>query len=236
MDIISLETGRVTWLFPTEEILPLGGGLDIMEVIKAVADRYRFKDFPKNPAREEIDKNGLKFSTGVLESKDHRAGIGEFTLFNDGTVAISNTTEYSSAFLEDLFDFVVGEFGFRRPVSPIKKVTVSIVIVEFERAVANMLAKQSGLLSLIGGYLNEPLNTAYGIEVTRLDFTLNDPAATGALNTRPRFVLESRQGTPLSRRRYYSNAAMHTSAHLELLRKIEETFMSDPSSRCFSRR
>jgi hypothetical protein len=229
MNIISIETGRVTWLFPTEEIVPLGG-LDGMAALRAVAERYQFKNFPENPAREEIDKNGLKFSTGMFESADGRFGVGEFALFNDGMVALSNTTEHSSAFLQDVFDFVVAEFGFRRPISPIKKVAVSVVIVEFDHAVSNMLANQSALLSLISGYLNELSDTTHGVEVTRLDFTLNDPAATGALNSRPRFILESRAGTPLLRRRYYSNATMPTRAHLELLSKIEENFMRDLSS------
>ncbi len=223
MDVISIETGRATWLLPVEEIVPLGG-LDGMAVMRAVAERYEFKSFPQNPVREEIDKNGVKFSTGIFEADGKRTGIGEFTLYNDGLVAVSNTTEHSSAFLEDLFEFVVREFQFRQPISPIKKIYVSIVTVEFGHAVANMLAKQIALLSLIGSYLNAPQKTSHEVAVTRLDFALDDNSA--AANARPKLILESRLTVPLTRRRYYSNAAMHTKDHLELLSRIEEQFMS----------
>jgi hypothetical protein len=222
MEIVSIESGRVTWLFPTEEIVPLGG-LDVMAVIKGIGERYEFKNFPQNPAREEIDKNGLKFSTGIFASDGKRAGIGEFALYSDGIVAISNATEHSNAFLDDLFDYVVREFQFRRPISTIKKIYVSTVTVEFESAIANMLANQAALLSLISGYLNAPQNTSHGVEVTRLDFALDDAAL--PTNARPKLILEARQTVPLTRRRYYSNAAMHTKDHLELLSRIEETFM-----------
>jgi hypothetical protein len=222
MEIVSLETGRATWLFPTEEIGPLGG-LDVMAVIQGIAERYDFTSFPQHPAREEIDKNGLKFSTGVFESDGKRAGIAEFALYSDGIVAVSNTTEHSASFLEDLFEYVLREFQFRRPISPIKKIYVSIVTIEFDNAITGMLANQAALLSLIGGYLNAPQNTSHGVEVTRLDFALDDAAL--PTNARPKLVLEARQTVPLTRRRYYSNAAMHTKDHLELLSRIEETFM-----------
>lgn len=119
--------------------------------------------------KEEIDKNGLKFSTGIFESDGRRAGIGEFALYSDGIIVNSNTTEHSSAFLNDLFEYVIEEFQFRRPISPIKKIYVSIVTVEFDNAITNMLANQAGLLSLIGGFLNAPQKTSHEVEVTRLD-------------------------------------------------------------------
>ena len=222
MEVVSFDTGRATWLFPTEEFAPLAGA-DGMAVIKRVAERYQFKNFPENPNREEVDKNGLKFSTGVFEFQGKRASIGEFVLYNDGIVAVSNTTEHSGAFLDDLIEFVIHEFQFRRPISPIKKVYVSVVTVEFEDSLANMFANQAALTSLVSSYLNAPQGTSHGVEITRLDFSLDD--LTVASNARPKLILESRATVPLARRRYYSNAAMHTRDHVELLSRIEETFM-----------
>jgi hypothetical protein len=222
MEVVSIDSGRSTWLFPTEEFVPLGGG-DGSAIIQKVSERYQFKSQPENPTREDIDKNGLKFSTGMFEVAEKRAGIGEFAIYNDGLVAVANTTEHSNAFLEDITKFVIDEFQFRPPISPIKKVFVSILTVEFESAIANMLADQSALLSLIGGYLNEPQSTSHGVEITRLDFALNDTAIVSA--ARPRLILEARQTVPLARRRYFSNAAMHTSSHLKLLGEIETMFL-----------
>ncbi len=222
MEIISLESGRSTWLFPVEEFLPLGG-TDSVGIIEKVAQRYDFKNFPKNPTREDVDKNGLKFTTGTFEFEGKRAGLGEFALYNDGLVAISNVTERSTAFLEDVMRFVIEEFQFRTPISLIKKINVSILTVEFDRSVAAMFANHEALMSLVGGYLNAPLHTSHPTEVSRLDISLDDSNA--APNARPKLILESRSTVPLARRRYYSNAALHTKDHLELLAKIEEIFI-----------
>lgn len=222
MKIVSLDTGRATWLFPTEEFIPLGGA-DGIKIVQTVAERYEFKNYLQNPTREEVDKNGLKFSGGVFEFEGIRSAIGEFALFNDGIVASSNTTEHSDAFLRDVTEFVIEEFDFRHPISPIKKVFTSILTLEFENAVAALLAKQEALLSLVGNYLNAPLNTDHKVAVTRLDLSLDDPAI--STNSRPKLVLESRFSVPLSRRRYYSNAAIHTRDHLALLTEIEQRFM-----------
>jgi hypothetical protein len=222
MEIVSIESGRATWLFPTEEFVPLGG-TDGVAIIQKVVERYEFKNFPQNPTREDVEKNGLRFGTGIFENSGKRAAIGEFALYNDGLVAVSNTTEHSNAFLNDIVEFVINEFQFRPPISPIKKIFVSVLTVEFDNAVSSILANQAALLSLVGSYLNAPQSTSYSVEITRLDLALADATLTS--NARPKLILEARQSVPLARRRYYSNAAMHTKDHLELLSRIEETFM-----------
>ena len=227
MEVVSFDSGRVTWLFPTEEFVPLGGA-DGITIIQKIAERYQFRNFPENPTREEIDKNGLRFGTGIFEMQGTRATIGEFVLYNDGIVAVSNTTERSAGFLDDIVEFSIREFQFRRPISPVKKVSVSTLTVEFENSVANMFANQAALTSLIGSYLNAPHGTSHDVAVTRLDFSLNDSAVPS--NSRPRLILESRATVPLARRRYFSNAALHTRDHVELLSKIEKTFMTSSTS------
>lgn len=227
MEIVSFETGRVTWLFPTEEFIPLGG-TDGMRIIRNVAERYEFRNAPENPTREDIDKNGLRFATGVFEFESKRSVIGEFAMYTDGLVAVSTTTEQAGAFLDDLFEYLVSEFNFRRPISPIKKVCVSVLTVEFEKSIANMLAKHAALIELVAQYLNAPLGTSHQVETMRMDFVLDD--GTPVSNARPKFLIEARAGVPLSRRRYYSSAAIHTRHHLELLRQIEETYLKSPAS------
>lgn len=101
---------------------------------------------------------------------------------------------------------------------------MSVVTVEFDSSVASMFDKHGALTSLVAGYLNAPLGTSHNVAVTRLDFALDDSSV--SLSARPKLILKSRATVPLARRRYYSNAALHTNDHLELLKKIEETFMS----------
>lgn len=228
MEVISFDTGRATWLFPTEEFVPLGGA-DGMSIINRLAQHYEFRTVPNNPTREEIDKSGLKFNGGYFVFENSKAPISEFGLYNDGLVAISTTTERASAFLEDIVKFVIEDFNFRMPISPIKKIYVSIVTVEFDKNVTSLLSNQSTLTALVAGYLNAPLGTSHEAAVTRLDFTLDDGSAS-SLNARPKLILESRATVPLARRRYFSNAALCTKDHLELLSKIEQSFMSSSTT------
>ncbi|WP_316169059.1 MULTISPECIES: hypothetical protein [unclassified Bradyrhizobium] len=228
MELISLDTGRSTWLFPTEEFLPLEVP-DGMSLIQSVAVRYDFKIFPEKPSREDIDKNGLKFGLGSFDFEGVKVGVTDFVAYNDGIVAVSNTTERATAFLEDATRFLISELKFRRPVSTIKKVNVSTLTVELSESVNTLFAQQAKLFSLVGEYLNAPLGSRHPTEVSRLDISLDD-STTGAQSVRPRLILEARNTVPLSRRRYYSNAAMHTKAHLELLGKIEDAFMHPSTS------
>lgn len=46
MNLVSLETGRTTWLFPVEEILPLGGA-DGPRITAAITSKYKFTHPPR---------------------------------------------------------------------------------------------------------------------------------------------------------------------------------------------
>jgi hypothetical protein len=167
MKIISIDSGRTTWLFPAEEFMPIPGG-DGKAIIQKITDRYSFSHPPLNPTREEIDKNGLKFMSGQFPFEGEKANIGEFAVYNDGLVAVANTTESGTAFLEELFTYLIKEFQFRQPVSPIKKVNVSTVIVEFDEALNSMLADQEAIMDIVAVHLNAPLNTSDKVELSRL--------------------------------------------------------------------
>jgi hypothetical protein len=130
MNLVSLESGRTTWLFPVEEIIPLGGA-DGPKIIAAISSKYTFTHPPANPTREDIDKNGLKFAGGQMLHEGKIANIGEFIVFNDGIVAVSSSTELAESFLQDVIAFLVSEFEFRKISSDLKKVHISTVVVEF---------------------------------------------------------------------------------------------------------
>ena len=131
MNIVALESGRTTWLFPVEEIIPLGGA-DGPKIIAAISSRYKFTHPPANPTREDIDKNGLKFAGGQMLHEGKLANIGEFVVFSDGIVAISSSTELAKSFLQDIFGFLISEFDFREISSDVKRVHISTVVVEFD--------------------------------------------------------------------------------------------------------
>jgi hypothetical protein len=219
MNIISLESGKSTWLFPVEEILPLGGA-DGQNISAAIASKYEFRHPPANPTREDIDKNGLKFAAGQMVHDGHLVNIIEFTVFNDGIVAVSTATENAEAFLNDIYRFLVSEFGFRTITSNVKKVMVSTVVVEFERTLAGLVRGHKAEKDIVAKHLNAVENTDFPLELARVDFVLNMDPEFRPPNV-PRLLIEKRANTQFSQHRYFSTAPVHTTSHLMILERFE---------------
>ena len=217
MEIVSLDSGRTTWLFPVEEILPLGGG-DGPALVAAVAERYKFSHPPANPTKEEVDKNGLKFVGGQFAIGVARAPIIEFTVFNDGIVAVSLSTEQSEAFLQDVYEFLLSNFNFRKISSEVRKANLSTVVIEFKTSLNGLINGHEA--DLIARHLNKVDGTNYPIELSRVDFALNKDPEFRPPHI-PRLTIEKRANTPFSQHRYYSAAPIHTREHLEILQQIE---------------
>jgi hypothetical protein len=221
MEIVSLESGRVTWLFPVEEIIPLGGA-DGPNIVATLTARYRFTHPPANPTREEIEKNGLKFLAGQFDYGDGIANIIEFTVFNDGIVAVSTSTERAEAFLQDIYEFLVAEFKFRPITSRIKKIDLSSIVVEL-RASLNGLIK-GHKTDRIAEHLNSIDDSDFPVELVRIDFALNKDPEFRPPHI-PRLTIEKRANSAFSQNRYYSVAPLSTEKHLEILQLIETQAM-----------
>jgi hypothetical protein len=214
-----LDSGRTTWLFPVEEILPLGGS-DGSALIERVANRYQFANFPEKIVAEEVAKNGIKFTLGKFESEGHTVNVGEFAIFEDGIVAISNTTERSEAFLRDVYTFLRTEAGFREITSKVKKINLSVVVVELNESLSVLMEGRGSIMNTVGHHLNAIENTQDNIEVGRIDFVLNRKADPKSQNL-PRLTIERRSGSAFEQRRFYSSAPLTTQEHLVVLEQID---------------
>jgi hypothetical protein len=219
MNMVALESGRTTWLFPVEEIIPLGGA-DGPKIIAAISSRYKFTHPPANPTREDIDKNGLKFAGGQMLHEGKLANIGEFVVFSDGIVAISSSTELAESFLQDIFGFLISEFDFREISSDVKRVHISTVVVEFDTSLNQFVQGHTAETAVIGKHLNSIDSTDFPVEVMRVDFALNMDPEFRPPNI-PRLTIEKRAHTQFSQHRYFSSAPIDTAKHLEILERID---------------
>jgi hypothetical protein len=228
MKLISIESARTTWLFPVEEFKPLGG-TDGKKIIDAITVRYGFSHPPGNPTREEIEKSGLKFAGGHLRSNDELVNIVEFTVFNDGIVASATTTEGAEAFLNEIYKFLTSTFDFRAITSHIKKIHISIVIVEFEVSLSVALRGHDRIFDSVKKHLNLAEQTEHPTELTRMDFTLDKDPEFRPPNL-PRLTIEKRANTPFAQHRYFSSAPLMTGQHVNLLEQIEIDLLGRPAS------
>jgi hypothetical protein len=223
--LISIDTGRVSWLFPLEEIAPLEP-VDRVQLGLALVDRYGFKVFPtSNASAEELNKNGTKFQFGFFAFEGKRAGITELAVFNDGIVVNATSTEAAAAFIEDLMGYVRSNFRFRDFTSKVRKILVSQVVVEFDTQLAALVPLFERIGALINKETGEAYETPVFLDFGRIDFQAEKESA-GATSAAPRFLIERRAGVPFSQERYYCSAGMHSDSHLRILEEIEKMLLA----------
>lgn len=160
------------------------------------------------------------FSALFFEYRSEPVNIGEFTIYNDGIIASSTSTENAEAFLDDVFGLLRDHFGFRPIVSEVKRIFGSNIVVEFGASLSSAIRAFERMSQSVGESLNAVDGTSYPIELARLDFALNKDPEFRPPHI-PRFMIEKRVNTPSSARRYISGAPIRTRDHLALLQQFE---------------
>jgi hypothetical protein len=220
LNIISFDNARVTWLFPLEEFAP-AAGLDIAMLFMAIAQRYNFAKPPSHIfTRDEYAKNGIHFAVGQFAAEGAKVNIGEFVIYTDGIVAISEKTHGADAFLSDLYDWLRDEMGFRVPVSGIKRLYASTVIVDFEKPVSGLLGKFDEIAKLITSRAITIMPEVKPFQFSRLDLEIDKATLQGQIAL-PKFVLERRANAGFELERFFSTAPMKTPDHIEVLEELE---------------
>lgn len=221
MRIISFDSARVTWLFPLEEFAPPATNNSGV-VLAAIAARYRFTRTPTITTREDMANNGLVFGLGNFQIGDHLIAITDFVIYNDGIVAIAQTTEWAEAFLEDIFGWVKEAFGFRELSTPIRKMFSSTLIVDFERPLSRMIRGYEALAQIISSRTVTIMPDQKPMQFSRMDFEVDRRMLDSGQVVLPKFILERRPNVVFDQERWFSVAPMHTAVHIEVLNEIEK--------------
>jgi hypothetical protein len=152
-----------------------------------------------------------------------RANINELSVFTDGIVVETNTTDRSEAFLRELLDWLRKGFGFREfQLKPAVRF-LSQVVVEFDQSFSPILKAHERLFNAITDRFVPIYGKSKSATLVRIDLGI-EPDAGGAQI--PRFIIERRAGAPYNVERYFSGAPIQTKAHLDLLAEIERMSVS----------
>jgi hypothetical protein len=219
MKVITFDNARTTWLFPLEEFAP-SSGPNPPSIVNAIAERYKFTQKPDITTREDMDKKGLVFGIGQFTVNGTTAMVNDFAVYNDGIVAICRTTELGEAFLNDVFRWVVDEFGFRK-VNNNRRLYNSTVVVEFEQSPARLVAGYEHLIEFINARAKTVMSKPAKLQFSRLDFEMDKHELADGQVAVPKFILERRGGIDFSQERYFSAATMRTGDHIAVLTEIE---------------
>jgi hypothetical protein len=217
--IINYDSGRVTCLFPLEEVTPITG-INDREIIAAITSRYHFLKSP-DLAKDDIAKDGYKFGSGQHPFGAILFRINDFSIYRDGLVINATATDGAEAFLDDVIQFMQERFDFRDFETEPRRYFQSQLVVEFDRSPARLLTALDDLSYTISGPLEDIYRMDIPMQFARLDFDFDKMSKHPAPAVVQRFIIERRAGVPFESERYFCAAPMRTGDHIQVLERIE---------------
>jgi len=147
--------------------------------------------------------------------------INEFFIYTDGIAAVSETTDFADAFLEDVFGWVVEKFDFRKVYNQ-RRLYASSIVVEFEHSPARLIAGYEKLIKLINASTDTVMQKSASLKFARLGFEMDPKELSDGQAAVPKFLVERRGGVAFSRERYFCAATMQTKHFITALTEIEK--------------
>lgn len=208
MKVLYVSTARTIWLFDFSAINP--NGLNLRGILAGIAERYQFGKAPKNEL--DISDNHLEFRSGVFTGKRGVPILIQLSIYNDGFVSdCMSSTDESGEFLADLSTWFTGQ-GLTAP-QPNTVNHFSQIDFQSEMSLTAIPPFPHFIKSL------EPLDKRRKYEVGSIQFWTeeNGKAATPAA-----IKIERKIGAPFSANHYFSQAALPTTAHLQVIEEFEK--------------
>jgi hypothetical protein len=221
MKLIGSELGRIVILAPADEWRP-ARGIPIADAINAIQARYHFLQAPNlsELSVSQAESEGHKFREGIVEIDNEAAVIGEFAIFKDGFSVTALDTLYAEAFLDDFLAWAREALGIRPFALDPPRLFRSQLVVQFERPLSKAFRRFNKIATILGRAFQAHTSYANSVNVVRLDLGLDQVQLPGVIKPVP-LVLERRVNRPHKEEVYFSDAALPSRVHFEVLEQIE---------------
>jgi hypothetical protein len=221
MKLIGNELGRIVILAPADEWRP-ARGIPIADAVSTIQARYHFLQAPNLPelSVSQAENEGYRFREGILEIDNETAVVGEFAIFRDGFSVTALDTAYAEAFLDDFLAWAREALGIRPFALVPPRLFRSQLVVQFERPLSKAFRQFNQIAAIIGRAFEAHTSYANPVNVVRLDLGMDQVQLPGVIKPGP-LVLERRLNRPHTEEVYFSDAALPSRAHLEVLDQIE---------------
>jgi hypothetical protein len=217
MKLLSVGLARALWFLDTNELNP-GGKDTFTHLFPSLLEDYKFRTYPKQG--DDLSE-GLKFTLGEWVRDDGTVLPLNVTIFKDGIAADTwSSTKDSEEFLEAVLA-ELPELGFAYdPEMVRRKAYLSQLNVKCSK---QLHALNPGLIEFAGRVSSAVGGTAFDMVAMELW-----PDQTQALKP-ANFSFQRKIGEPLNSDRYWSQAAVPTDKHLELLEYLETLLSGQPA-------
>ena len=185
------------------------------DLLRAIAERYSFQKSPTS--YEEISSDTRLFQGG----KWNNFQIDELGIYSDGVIAAAPSgTDVTTGIVDDLFEFITGEYGFEMTSQREFRHYESGIVIELPENITNRF---KGLYALSQDLTNFQVAydlPAYKFETARISSFVDPTVYNGKIPLG--FNLERRAGESFEENRWYCSAPLKTEDHLELVTNLEK--------------
>lgn len=213
MKLLSVSLARVVWFLDTNELNP--GGKDMFtHLIPALCDDYKFKGYP---TRADDLSKGMRFTLGEFVKNDDTALAVNATIFSDSVTAETfSSTQDSEDFLDNVMNELPDLGFYYDPEMISRKTYVSQVVVRCTKRIASLNPALAEFARHVSSAVGEGDFETAAIELWPDQSRAFKPSS---------FSFQRKTGEPSNSNRYWSQAALQTDKHLELLEELERTLL-----------
>jgi hypothetical protein len=205
MKVLYVSSARTIWLFDFSAINPTG--LSLRGILVGIAARYQFAKAPKDEL--DISENHLAFRSGVFTGKRGVPILIQLSIYNDGFVSdCMSSTDESAEFLADLSTWLRGQ-GLTVP-QPNAVNNFSQIDFHSDMSLAAFPRFTKSL---------EQFDKRRKYEVGSIQFWTEE---FGKVATPAAIKIERKIGTQFSSHHYFSQAALPTATHLQVIEEFEK--------------
>jgi hypothetical protein len=203
----------------SEEILPLSNP-PIANIVSGVQSLFSFSVRPPQLA----GGIPLVFQSGkIIISEGKEVGIHQLIMLPDGDMVASANTDFAESGLNTLVEYLNKEFAYRMEGKSGKRFYQSVVVVEFEKQLSQMLPAIASIQELLSRF-----HGADPFELLRISFSQGTGGMPNVQSPNPLdgieksdFTIERRAGSPFSENRFFCTAPLRTNDHIRILEEIE---------------
>ncbi len=220
MKVRYVALARSLWMFDVNRLNPKG--LSWHGAFEKLSEKYKFAKAPKHLLDLNEQKN-LAFQAGTfVNSKKAPIGV-TFNIYNNGISAeTQSSTDDATEFLQEMTSWMAKEYDFVVP-RDVKQGYVSQVDVECETPLVALNPK----LPMFLRQLEERVKTIDGkprqFDVGAIQCFSED---VNQMMAPAVFRFERKWGPPFASNQYFTQSALETDEHIELLNKLEQLLRS----------
>jgi hypothetical protein len=211
MKLIATVRGQALQLYRMDDVRPIRKEPFLPDLFGAIVGRYQFKGFPQAlPKPGEV----IKFETGKAVVNGEAIAINVLDVYNDGVIVNTGHTDDSDAVLDDLFGWLIQDFGFREP--SMRRRYVSQVIVELNNSLDKIVGPFSALQRAFASAYEEATGERRDFHAAQFAMAVDPTNIAQSL-----FRIEVRENASFPERRYFCVAPIPTTELIELMNEVE---------------